>query len=157
MTARMTLAASLCAAVLAALAGCGSTAAAGGPPDYAVAVGTISGLGRILVDGDGRTLYMYAPDHQGRSTCYQVCARQWPPLLLPRGVSRPVAGRGIDAALLGTVTRTGGAVQVTYNRWPLYLYEADVQPGQATGQAADMGLWYTLSPSGALDRNVVRS
>jgi predicted lipoprotein with Yx(FWY)xxD motif len=157
MTAGAALAAFLCPALLTALTGCGSSGAAGGQPDYAVAAGTISGLGRILVDGGGRTLYMYAPDHQGRSTCYAVCARQWPPLLLPPGVRRPVAGRGINAALLGTVTRTGGAVQVTYNRWPLYLYQADVQPGQATGQAADMGLWYVLSPSGALDRNQVRS
>jgi len=132
------------------LAGCGG--AASGHPAYDVRVGTVTGLGRVLVDGAGHTLYMYVPDHRGTSTCYRVCAQQWPPLLLPHGVRHPLAGPGVDAALLGTVTRSGGSVQVTYNRWPLYLYDADIQPGQATGQADDMGLWYVLSPAGAVDR-----
>jgi predicted lipoprotein with Yx(FWY)xxD motif len=95
---------------------------------------------------------MYGHDRQGRPACYRVCAQQWPPLLLPPGVRRPLAGPGVDAALLGTVTRAGGSVQVTYNRWPLYLYDADVQPGQATGQADDLGLWYVMSPAGSIDR-----
>ena len=109
----------------------------------------------MLADGGGYTLYMYVPDHQGPSACYRVCAQQWPPLLLPPEVRHPVAGPWVDAALLGTITRTGGAVQVTDNKWPLYLYHADVQPGQATGQADDMGLWYVLSPAGAIDRRTL--
>lgn len=132
------------------LAACGT--ANGGRPDYSVGVGTVAGLGRVLVASNGHTLYSYTPDHQGRSTCYGVCAKQWPPLLLPRGARHPVAGPGLNAALLGTVTRKGGAVQVTYNGWPLYLYVVDVQPGEATGQADDMGLWYVLSPDGVVDR-----
>ena len=47
--------------------------------------------------------------------------------------------------------RAGGARQVTYNGWPLYLWQGDQEPGQATGQADDMGLWYVLSPSGAVE------
>jgi predicted lipoprotein with Yx(FWY)xxD motif len=132
------------------LAACGSTS--GGRPDYSVTVGTVAGLGRVLVDGNGHTLYMYVPDHQGRSTCYGTCAEQWPPLLLPRGVRHPVAGPGLNAGLLGTVPRKDGAIQVTYNGWPLYLYVVDVQAGEATGQADDMGLWYVLSPNGSVDR-----
>jgi predicted lipoprotein with Yx(FWY)xxD motif len=132
------------------LAACGSTGS--GRPDYSVTVGTVAGLGRVLVDGNGRTLYMYTPDHQGRSTCYGVCAQQWPPLLVPRGIRRPLAGPGLNAAMLGTVIRKNGAAQVTYNGWPLYLYVVDVQPGEATGQADDMGLWFVLSPNGSVDR-----
>ena len=55
-------------------------------------------------------------------------------------------------ALLGTVPRAGGVLQVTYNRWPLYLWQGDVAPGQATGQAEGMGAWYTMSVSGTVDR-----
>jgi predicted lipoprotein with Yx(FWY)xxD motif len=137
------------------LAGCGSSAGSADRPGYEVRVASVVGLGRVLVDGGGYTLYMYAPDHRGQSTCYQVCAHQWPPLLLPRGVRRPVAGPGVNAALLGTVTRSNGSVQVTYNKWPLYRFDADVDPGQATGQGDDMGLWYVLSPTGSIDRRTV--
>jgi predicted lipoprotein with Yx(FWY)xxD motif len=141
--------------VLAALS-CGVLAACGSPgdarPDYRVSVGAVAGLGHVLVAGDGHTLYMYAPDHQGRSTCYGVCAKQWPPLLLPTGTRHAIAGPGIKTALLGTVTRKNGALQVTYNGWPLYLYAVDFQPGEAAGQGDDMGLWYVLSPSGSVNR-----
>ena len=109
------------------------------------------GLGTVLVDGQGRTLYLFEPDMQsGGSTCYGSCARAWPPLLLPAGVSAPLAGTGVSAGLLGTTHRTGGTVQVTYNKWPLYLWIGDTRPGQATGQALanDGGLWYVVSPSG---------
>ncbi len=132
---------------------CGS-AAAGSPAVYEVRAVTISGLGRILADGAGRTLYLYAPDHQGPSVCSVGCLLGWPPLVLPRGLTTPVAGPGIDPALLGTDRRPGGALQVTYNRWPLYLYQDDYAPGQATGQADAMGLWWVVSVSGAIDRGV---
>ncbi len=137
----------LSAAVLAA---CGNSSS--GHPKYSVSVGSVAGLGHVLVDGDGHTLYMYAPDHHGRPTCYAMCAAQWPPLLLPHGVQHPIAGAGIDAALLGTVARKGGTTQVTYDGWPLYLYAVDIRPGQASGQGIDMGLWYVLSPNGSVDR-----
>jgi predicted lipoprotein with Yx(FWY)xxD motif len=138
------------AIVVTLLAACGGATKAS--QDYKIGVRTIAGLGRVLVDGSGRTLYMYGPDHRGRSVCYSVCAKQWPPLLLPPGVGHALAGHHVDAALLGTVIRREGSAQVTYNGWPLYLYYGDDQPGQATGQADDMGLWYVLSPSGAVDR-----
>jgi predicted lipoprotein with Yx(FWY)xxD motif len=150
----MCLAAALTASAVTAV-GCGSSA--GGAPKYDLEARTIPGLGRVVTDGQGFTLYMYAPDHRGVSRCYQVCASQWPPLVLPRGVTRPRAGPGIRAALLGTVRRSGGALQVTYNRWPLYLWQGDGAPGEATGQADDMGLWYTLSVTGAVDEGTPRS
>ena len=77
-----------CVACAFAATACGS-AAAGGPAVYEVRAIAISGLGRILADGAGRTLYLYAPDHQGPSTCSAGCLIGWPPLVLARGVTRP--------------------------------------------------------------------
>jgi predicted lipoprotein with Yx(FWY)xxD motif len=129
-----------------------STTAAGGTlPVYEVQVGTVAGLGKVLVDGRGFTLYLFVPDKQsGSSTCYSGCAAGWPPLLLPSGVTTPVAGSGVQASLLGTTDRSDGTTQITYNKWPLYLWQGDSEPGQATGQGLNNlgGLWYVLSPSG---------
>ncbi len=142
-------------AAAAGVAGCGH--ANDDTPVYVVQASKVPGLGTIIADGRGFSLYMYTPDHRGPSRCSGFCARQWPPLLLPRGVARPKAGPGVRAALLGTVRRSDGRLQVTYNRWPLYLWQGDTAPGEATGQADDMGLWYVLSVSGAVDRATPRS
>jgi len=148
----------LAAAVVtsAVVAGCGGAPAAS-LPRYEVLARSIPGLGRVITDGQGLTLYMYAPDRQGRSRCYGFCARQWPPVMLPRGVTRPKAGPGVRASLLGTVRRANGQLQETYGGWPLYLWIGDTAPGQATGQADDMGLWYVLSVTGAVNRGTPRS
>jgi predicted lipoprotein with Yx(FWY)xxD motif len=135
----------------AAAAACGNSPAAG-PPTYEVLSRGISGLGEIITDGRGFTLYMYRPDHRGLSQCSGFCAQQWPPLVLPSGVTRPKAGPGVRVSLLGTVRRTNGELQVTYGGWPLYLWILDSSPGQATGQADDMGLWYAMSVTGAVDQ-----
>lgn len=130
-----------------------STTSTGGAPSpvYEVRTGSVPGLGTVLVDGQGLTLYLFVPDRQsGNSTCYNACAQAWPPLLLPVGVTAPVAGSGVQSALLGTTRRSDGTVQVTYNKWPLYLWVSDSEPGQATGQGLNNlgGLWYVLSPEG---------
>jgi len=145
----------LAGVITACITACGAGQAASGRPNYELQAATLPGPGRVLTDGRGFTVYVYVPDHRGRSRCYSVCARAWPPLLLPAGVSHPLAGRGVNAALLGTVRRAGGARQVTYDGWPLYLWQGDQEPGQATGQADDMGLWYVLSVSGAVDMRPV--
>jgi predicted lipoprotein with Yx(FWY)xxD motif len=124
--------------------------ASGTAPIYEVSTGTVSGLGTVLVAGNGFTLYMFVPDKQsGVSTCYNACATAWPPLLLS-GTDAPVYGHGVNPNLLGTTKRTDGTVQVTYNGWPLYLWVSDSEPGQATGQAINNngGLWYVLNPAG---------
>jgi predicted lipoprotein with Yx(FWY)xxD motif len=140
-----------------AVAACGSGGAASAAlPRYEVLAGSIPGLGEVVTDGNGLTLYMYAPDHQGPSQCSGFCAQQWPPLVLPRGVTRPKAGPGVRASLLGTVRRANGQLQETYGGWPLYLWIGDTRPGEATGQADDMGLWYALSVTGAVDRGTPR-
>jgi predicted lipoprotein with Yx(FWY)xxD motif len=150
-----------CAAAAAALAAAAGVAACGGgatdsAPTYQVQARSIAGLGEIITDSKGFTLYMYAPDHQGASRCTGFCAQQWPPLLLPPGIDKPVAGPGVRAARLGTVRRADGRLQETYNRWPLYLWIGDTSPGQATGQADDMGLWYAVSVTGAVDKGIPR-
>ena len=129
----------------------GAPAAAGTSPYYEVTTSTVPGLGTVLVNGQGLTLYMFVPDHQrGRSTCYKKCAAAWPPLRLPTGVTTPVAAGRAEGSLLGTTARKDGGLQVTYNRWPLYLWEVDTGPGQATGQDLNSlgGVWYVLSPTG---------
>jgi predicted lipoprotein with Yx(FWY)xxD motif len=128
-----------------------STTSGTTPQPYEVKTGTVSGLGTVLVDGQGLTLYLFVPDKQsGTSTCYSTCAQGWPPLILPTGVAAPVAGAGVQSSLLGTTHRTDGTTQITYNKWPLYLWQGDSEPGQATGQGLNNegGLWYVLSPDG---------
>lgn len=129
-----------------------TTANSSGPaPVYQVRSRVLPKLGKVLVDGQGFTLYIFVPDKRsGRSTCYKECAQAWPPLLLPRGVDTPSAGPGVRAALLATTKRKDGTVQVTYDKWPLYTWVIDSAPGQATGQDLNNlgGKWYVLSPDG---------
>ncbi|MGO9027948.1 MAG: hypothetical protein ACLQOZ_04865 [Acidimicrobiales bacterium] len=129
-----------------------TTTAAGGTSPYdEVRTGTVKGLGTVLVDGQGMTLYLFVPDKQsGASVCYGTCAQAWPPLLLPTGATATVAGPGVQSSLLGTTRRTDGTTQIMYNKWPLYLWVNDSQPGQATGQGINNlgGLWYVVSPDG---------
>jgi predicted lipoprotein with Yx(FWY)xxD motif len=120
-------------------------------PKSEVKVENVSGLGPILVDGQGITLYLFETDKQGSpSRCYDICAIQWPPLLLPKGVAAPVAGPGVQARLLGTAPRTDGTTQITYNGWPLYYWPPDKRPGKATGQALTNagGVWYVVNAAG---------
>ena len=99
-------------------------------------------LGEILVDGDGMTLYLFLPDEQGESTCYDQCADNWPPLGEVAGV-----GGDLDEALLGTTTRTDGTVQATYNGWPLYHFARDAAPGDTNGQGLN-DVWYVIDATG---------
>jgi predicted lipoprotein with Yx(FWY)xxD motif len=109
----------------------------------------IKGLGVVLVNSRGLTLYMFVPDHQRKVTCKRSCAVVWPPLKIKKG-QKPTAGGAAKKRLLGTVKNPSGGRVVTYNRWPLYTYILDKKPGQAKGQATDLngGLWYVLSPKG---------
>jgi predicted lipoprotein with Yx(FWY)xxD motif len=131
-----------------------STTTTAPPPLYVVTTGHVAGLGTVLVDGEGLTLYMFEPDRQsGRSTCYGECENLWPPVLLVDGVKAPSAGAGVNASLLGTTVRTGDPddlEQITYNGWPLYLWHGDSQPGEANGQGLNDsgGLWYVLDADG---------
>ena len=114
----------------------------------AIGLRTDAGLGTILVDSHGRTLYLFRRDAPGQSTCTGACAAAWPPL---RESSAPLAGTGLRPALLGLIRRSDGRSQVTYNRHPLYLFSGDTSSGQTSGQGVNAfgGLWYALAPSGA--------
>jgi predicted lipoprotein with Yx(FWY)xxD motif len=120
-------------------------------PVYEVKTGVIRGLGRVLVDGQGFTLYVFATDkHSGSSKCYGRCAQAWPPLVLPTGVSKAPAGPGVKAGLLGSTKRKDGLVEVTYDKWPLYTWVIDSAPGDDTGQDLNNlgGKWYVITPAG---------
>ncbi|MCB2176940.1 MAG: hypothetical protein KQH57_14100 [Actinomycetales bacterium] len=122
--------------------GAGSPAEAGS--GTAVQVGSTS-LGDVLVDQAGMTLYMFDKDTQGGpSTCYDQCASAWPPLLTD---GAPAAGTGADDGKLGTVERTDGATQVTYDGWPLYYWAQDAKPGDVNGQGVN-DVWWVLDADG---------
>ena len=107
-----------------------------------------SPAGSILATGGGNTLYDFVPDSPMHSACVNDgCVLQWPPLLR----SGPIrVGRSVDPALVSTLTRPGGAVQLAYDGHPLYTYALDVTPGLVMGQGIDQdgGLWYVLDARG---------
>ena len=101
--------------------------------------------GNILVDDHGMTLYRYTPDQPKSSTCYDGCARAWPPLLVD---SVPTVQDASLAAGLGIAARNDGTQQLTFQGAPLYLYVGDTQPGEITGQASD-GVWFVVNAPAA--------
>ena len=106
-----------------------------------------SSLGRIIVDGRGRTLYLFEKDKRGHSACSGACAMYWPPMITQ---GKPIAGRGVKTSLLGTIRRANGARQVTYAGHPLYRYLLDTKSGQTNGEGLQDfgGGWDALSPTG---------
>src|SRR5574337_2212369 len=108
----------MAAVVLLAVACGGSPTSASSPtpgtglPVATVALASDSKLGKFLVDGSGRTLYLFVQDASAESTCYGDCAKYWPPLLTG---GAPRAATGVNAALLGTTKRNNGEVEVTYD------------------------------------------
>jgi predicted lipoprotein with Yx(FWY)xxD motif len=104
-------------------------------------------LGPILVNAQGHTIYLFAKDRNGKSTCSGSCARFWPPLL-SRG--KPTAGPGVEPTLVGTTRRSNGRLQVTYNKHPLYSYSLDKRAGQTNGEGnfGFGGKWYAISAKG---------
>lgn len=155
LTARGLLAVSGLAAVICAVAGCtGSSSGAGGPvaaagPAITIRVHSLPGVGTVLVNSSGYTLYMFEPDAKRRVTCTGLCTANWPPVKMSPG-ARLVAGPGVRPDLLGSDRDPSGGRVVTYNGWPLYTYASDVQPGEDTGQAIDIngGYWYVMRASG---------
>jgi predicted lipoprotein with Yx(FWY)xxD motif len=101
-------------------------------------------LGKILVDGNGMTLYMYTEDGPNQSNCSGICLEAWPPLLTQ---GTPILEDGVDDSLVGTAKLDDGSLIVTYNKMPLYLWYKDTKPGDATGQG-NKNVWYVVSPDG---------
>jgi predicted lipoprotein with Yx(FWY)xxD motif len=113
------------------------------PAEATVAVEE-SDLGEIVVDAEGRTLYVFLADESSESTCYDECEETWPPLTVD---GEPVAGDGVDGSLLGTSDRTDGSTQVTLDGHPLYYFGADETPDDIKGQGVG-DVWYVVAPSG---------
>ena len=148
------------AALTLVLAGCGasgSSAYSGGygaapaTPSAAGMAATVdlhnSSLGSILVDAQGRTLYLFEADKNGKSACSGPCATAWPPLL---SNGAPQAAMGASASLIGTTARGDGGSQVTYAGHPLYYFVGDKAPGDLTGQGIDQfgAKWYVVGKDG---------
>lgn len=116
----------------------------------AVTTRKLKGLGVVLVNAKGRTLYTFAPDERRHVTCTGQCAQYWPPLKW-KSSGKPKAGGSAKTNRLGLDKNPAGGRVVTYAKWPLYTYAGDSGAGQANGQNTKLngGKWYVISPSGA--------
>jgi predicted lipoprotein with Yx(FWY)xxD motif len=143
----------LLAALLLIAAGRGGSAMASGTQhttsSAAVKTRKIKGLGTVLVNAKGRTLYVFARDEHSRVTCTGSCAQFWPPLKW-KSSGKPKGGGSAKSKLLSSDKDPAGGRVVTYDKWPLYTYTGDSAPGQANGQNLDLngGKWYVISPAG---------
>jgi len=130
-----------------AAAGCGGAipSSNGGPATLRLR-GTMDS--RVLVDGQGHTLYLFEKDEGGESYCNGACAAVWPPL---ETSSMPHGAAGVDTGALRTIKRDDGDMQVTYHGHPLYYYAADAStPGKTRGEEVEQfgAEWYLVSPRG---------
>ncbi len=113
-----------------------------------VSLAAISGIpGKALVGSNRHTLYLFEADTNGQSTCTGACAAAWPPDTV---AGMPTAGSGVNQALLGTVKRSDGTTQVTYNHHPLYYFAGDTSAGTANGQGSTAfgAGWFVVNASG---------
>jgi predicted lipoprotein with Yx(FWY)xxD motif len=119
---------------------------------FTVSAASVGSAGTVLVNGDGRTLYLLSSEKGGKLTCTDAngCTKYWPPVELPSGVTKPDAGTGIQKSLLGTVRSSAGDLYVTYGGWPLYTFSGDTSGGTANGVGVTSfgGTWYAVSTSG---------
>jgi predicted lipoprotein with Yx(FWY)xxD motif len=127
----------------------GGTATPGNsaPSGVAMVSATNTKLGQILVDGGGRTLYLFEKDQPNQSACAGACVAAWP---VDQSGGTPKAGSQVQASLLGTIKRGDGTTQVTYNHHPLYYYSGDSAPGQQDGQGLNAfgAAWFVVAPAG---------
>ena len=107
-----------------------------------------SSAGTFLTDGSGRAVYLWVKDTGGKSSCSGACAGAWPPVTASGTVT---ASGGAKASDLGTITRSDGTRQVTYDGHPLYYFSGDSGPGMASGQGSDGfgAKWWLVAPAGS--------
>jgi predicted lipoprotein with Yx(FWY)xxD motif len=137
------------------VAGCGGSSKSSAPPappkttdGRSATIGVANvGLGRVLVDTSGRTLYLFQKDTGTTSSCTGACAANWPPL---RTNGKPTLGSGANASMVGTTKRSDGKPQLTYNGHPLYLFTGDKKAGDTNGEGINAfgASWYAVSPAG---------
>ena len=140
-------AASLAAACGSSSSGSGGTSGTSSSPassGSALKTTQINGV-TVLTNAKGLTLYWFVPDTSTKSNCNGSCAQIWPPVTGPATAGAGVTGK------LGTITRSDGSTQATYDGHPLYTYTADTAPGQANGNGinASGGVWHEVTASGA--------
>jgi predicted lipoprotein with Yx(FWY)xxD motif len=130
-----------------------ASSAASAPASGAASGGTViktasSSAGTFLTDGSGRAVYLWVADTGDASTCSGGCASAWPPVTVSGAVTAAGAAKSAD---LGTITRSDGTKQVTYDKHPLYYFEGDSGPGTATGQGSDSfgAKWWLVTPAGS--------
>jgi predicted lipoprotein with Yx(FWY)xxD motif len=128
--------------------GSGGTSPTSGQSGVATVSTSSTKLGQILVDAKGRTLYLFEKDQPNQSACSGPCVSAWP---VDQSSGTPKATSAAKASMLGTIKRTDGTTQVTYNHHPLYSYSGDTAAGQQNGQGVDAfgAQWFVVSPSGA--------
>jgi len=135
--------------------GSGGTASTGtsSSPGVTISLKSVPNVGTVLVNGQGRTLYLLTSEKGDKVTCTDSngCTKLWPEIALPTGTTAAKAGSGVNASLLGTVRDASGHMEVTYNGWPLYTFAGDSGPGVAHGQgiASFGGTWYVLNAAGS--------
>jgi predicted lipoprotein with Yx(FWY)xxD motif len=119
-----------------------SSAAASGT---ALKATTIKGA-KVVTNAKGFTVYSFAPDTATKSNCNGSCATYWPPVKGPATAGAGVTGK------LGTITRSDGSTQATYNGHPLYTYVSDTAPGQDKGNGLNLsgGVWHVVPVSGSV-------
>ena len=146
------LAAPLAVALLAAAA-CSSTSPSAAAPASSAASSTAittktSSGGSFLTNSAGRAVYLFMADSTGKSNCDGACASAWPPVIAS---GQPTANGGAQASDLGTITRSDGTKQVTYDGHPLYYFVGDTGPGTDKGQGIDGfgAKWWLVAPTGS--------
>lgn len=105
-------------------------------------------LGKFLADDAGRSVYAFTKDSKGTTVCYDKCEQSWPPVVT---LGQPALKDGINSAMIGSVLRKDGTMQVTYNGIPLYYYVKDQTSGSTAGQGVGQ-VWFLVTPDGTLDQ-----
>ena len=117
-----------------------------------VTTATLPGVGTVLVNGNGQTLYLLSSEQGGKITCTDDngCTKVWPDTELPSGKTAGIAGTGVQASLLSTVKSADGKLYLTYNTFPLYTFTGDTKTGTAAGQGITSfgGTWSAITPAG---------
>lgn len=123
----------------------------GAESDVVIDVDSLEEAGAYITDREGRALYVLEGEPEGESTCYDDCAREWPPLLAQQGEPR-AADEAVAEDQLGTIERRDGQRQVTLDGQPLYYYHDDEGPGDTAGHHVtdEWGEWYLVQPDGEL-------
>lgn len=124
-----------------------ASAASGSGSSTVITTKTSSG-GSFLTNSAGRAVYLFLADSSGKSACSGACASAWPPVV---ATGQPTAAGGAQSTDLGTITRSDGTKQVTYDGHPLYYFVGDTGPGTDKGQGIDGfgAKWWLVAPTGS--------